>query len=186
MLKKSIFLIVIFALSSVLLFSQDKGKTNDKPSLKPMAKLNLTDEQKSKIEDFKLEMQKNQINERAKIQTLEVEIKQVFSKDPVDINEVKTKYEEIAKHQVTIKMNHLNFWKSVNDILKPDQQKIWKEMAKNIGRGKDMMRGRNGDMGKMRNMRGMKPNHRMNPPENNQQMDATQTGKTKAEKKPVK
>lgn len=91
-----------------------------------MGRLNLTDEQKSKVENLRLELQKKQVTIRSKIQTSRIELKQILNADKLDKSAIEKKLNEISKLEIEQKMNFINHWEQVNQILTPEQQKIWK------------------------------------------------------------
>jgi len=127
---------LIIAIFGLILLSSF-AITQEKPILKEgnkkmgfLARLNLTDEQSAKLKDMRFEQEKKQIDLRSKMQTLNVEVRQLLSGDKIDKTTLEKKYNEIAKFQVEQKMNFLNHWLQVNAILTPEQQKVWKETLK--------------------------------------------------------
>jgi Spy/CpxP family protein refolding chaperone len=144
MFKKLSIIAVLFVFAFSILSAQEKP--NQMPGHQPfgvLGKLNLTDEQKSKMRDMKSELQKKQIALRSKIQIMRVEVKQLITADKLDKLAVEKKFNEIAKLQVEQKINLLNERSAINDILTPEQQKIWKECRNMRGmRGKMMIKDR--------------------------------------------
>jgi Spy/CpxP family protein refolding chaperone len=148
----------IVALLFVFVFSiMSAQEKTEKVGRKPMGlfgKLNLTDEQKSKMRDFKVEQAKKQIALRSKIEIQKVEAKQLITADKIDRLAIEKKANEIAKLGVEAKMLKLDGWIAVNNILTPEQQKIWKN-ALNINGHKMKMRMMKNRMGRgMRNHMG--------------------------------
>ncbi|HTR81003.1 MAG TPA: periplasmic heavy metal sensor [Bacteroidota bacterium] len=90
-----------------------------------LAKLKLTDEQKSKMKDIKFETTKKGIDLRAKLALSKLELGRLVSADEPDKAEIEKKMNEIASNKVALDMNKLNGWFEVNKILTPEQQKIW-------------------------------------------------------------
>lgn len=109
---------------STLLFAQP-----DTEQKTPKA-LNLTDAQQEQFEKISFDMQKKQIELRAKIQTLKLEMNRLMNAEPLDRSAVEKKMNEIASQGIALRMNHLNAWAEKNKLLNADQQKIWKKMLK--------------------------------------------------------
>ena len=90
-------------------------------------KLDLTADQQKQFDKLRTDMQKKQIDLRSKIQTIRLDMKELFNEDSPDKSKIESKMNEVSKLQSEMKLNHLDFWFEVNKILKPDQRKIWKE-----------------------------------------------------------
>lgn len=127
MKRKSIMLIITLFVISAFIYAQNAPKG---PNWGIMGKLNLTDEQKTKVESFRLEFQKKQIAVRSKIQTARIELQQILSSDKLDKAAIEKKLNEISKLEVEQKMNFINHWEQVNQILTPEQKNIWKNTLK--------------------------------------------------------
>lgn len=95
--------------------------------------LKLTDEQEKEFANLRLDLQKKQIAARAKVQTAQIELKELFHSDNLDRASIDKKMKEITDLKLKVQQNHLDHWFAVNKILKPEQQKMWK---KHIGKGK--------------------------------------------------
>jgi Spy/CpxP family protein refolding chaperone len=95
---------------------------------KIMAKLNLTDEQKKSTGDIRVDMEKQEIAQKAKIETARVELQQLFKADNPDKSAIEGKMDEIAKLEVRAKMIRIDSWFAVNKILTPEQQKTWRKV----------------------------------------------------------
>lgn len=126
---------------------------NFPPMMYNMKKLNLTDEQKKQFDKLRFDIQKKQTDAQAKVKTAGIELKELFSADKLDRAAIEKKMKEIADLRLKLRLNHLDHWFAVNNILDEKQQKIWKEklerrgtpgmkgMMKDFGdRGKKMMR----------------------------------------------
>ena len=98
-------------------------------------KLNLTADQQKQFDMIRTDMQKKQIDLRSKIQMLRLDLKDLFNEDSPNKSNIASKMNEISKLQTEAKLNHLDLWFEVNKILKPDQQKIWKENRLMMGPG---------------------------------------------------
>jgi Spy/CpxP family protein refolding chaperone len=114
-------------------------------------KLDLNADQQKNFEALRSEMQKKQIDLAAKVKTLRVDLRDLFDNDAPDQNSIEAKMTEISKLQNEMKLNHTDFWFSVNKILTAEQQKVWKESHRMCQPGMDS--GREGRFG-MRGGRG--------------------------------
>lgn len=107
----------------------------------PMPKeLNLTDAQQQQFEKISFDMQKKQIELRAKLETVSLELRRLFTAESIDKSAIEKKMTEVAQQRVALRMNHINAWSEKNKLLNADQQKIWKGMLEHQPR--KMMQGR--------------------------------------------
>jgi Spy/CpxP family protein refolding chaperone len=90
-------------------------------------KLKLTDEQEKEFNKLRLNLQKKQIESRAKVQTAEIELKELFDVDNPDRDAIGKKMNELSELKNNLRMNRIDHWFAVNKILKPEQQIIWKK-----------------------------------------------------------
>ena len=93
-----------------------------------MKDLNLSDAQKEQFEKITFDMQKKQIEVKAKLETAKLELRRLIGADNLDKAAIEKKMNEIASQQVTLRMNHINAWSEKNKALNADQQKIWKKI----------------------------------------------------------
>ena len=143
-------LILFFLLFSTVAWAQPR-RMGDGPRMRGMGMmqdLKLADDQRQQVDKFHSDLQKKQIALHAKIQALQVDLRDGFRDDKPDRAKIESKINDITKLQGEMKTNHLAFWFDVNKILTPEQQKVWKEKPM-------MMMNREGGCG----MRG--PMHRM-------------------------
>jgi Spy/CpxP family protein refolding chaperone len=114
-------------------------------------KLELNADQQKKVETFRSDMQKKQIDLMAKVKTMRVELRDLYNNENPDQKAIESKITEIGKLQNDMKLNHTNFWFAVNKILTADQQKIWKESGRidcaGSGDGRQERMGRAGGRG---------------------------------------
>jgi Spy/CpxP family protein refolding chaperone len=117
--------------------------------------LKLSEVQKKDVDKIRLEMEKQQIAQKAKNETMRLDLQQLFKADNPDKSAIETKLNEIANLEVQIHMIRIDSWFAVNKLLTPEQQKTWKkalvagstmkhkmmkhEMMKNHGIGKGQM-----------------------------------------------
>ncbi|MDL1892535.1 periplasmic heavy metal sensor [Sphingobacteriales bacterium CHB3] len=106
-----------------------------------LAKLDLTEAQQTQMEKLRIDMMKKQTELRSKIQSLRLDIKSAFLADKVDRSAIEKNIKAITAAQDQQKMNMLDHWFAVNNILTTEQQKIWKRHAATMG---ERMGGRDG------------------------------------------
>jgi Spy/CpxP family protein refolding chaperone len=99
-----------------------------------MRKLDLKEDQRTKVKAFRSQLRKDQIALRAKIQTLRVELRDLFDAGKPDKVATEAKVGEITKLQGDLKEKMVGFWFDVNSILTPEQQKIWKHVPQEFMR----------------------------------------------------
>jgi Spy/CpxP family protein refolding chaperone len=115
-----------------------------------MEDLKLSEEQKKDVDKIRLKMEKQQIAQKAKNETMRLDLQQLFKADNPDKSAIETKLNEIANLEVQMHMIRIDSWFAVNKLLTPEQQKTWKkalvagstmkhEMMKNHGMGKGQM-----------------------------------------------
>lgn len=104
-------------------------------------KLNLTDDQETKMQKLRIELMKKQTQLRSRVQTLRLDSKEFFLADKVDRKALESNIKAISDAQEQMKLNFIDHWFAVNSILNADQQKIWKKHAMQMGeRMKEEMR----------------------------------------------
>ena len=96
------------------------------------AMLRLTDGQEKDFMKLRFDIQKKQTEARAKVQTAQIELRELFTADNPDRPAIEKKIKEIADLKTKLQLNRIDHWFAVNKILKPEQKKIWK---KHIGKG---------------------------------------------------
>lgn len=128
MKSKSLMLFAALFLVVSLSFAQEKPDSERGPGRRGMmGKLNLTEDQQTKIGTYRLELQKKQIALRAKIQTARIELKEILNAEKIDKASIEKKLSEISKLEIDQKMNFINHWEQVNQMLNPEQKGIWKK-----------------------------------------------------------
>lgn len=146
-------LILFIMLATSMTVAQPQWDDDDSPPFRGKGaiceKLDLSSDQQKQFDKMQSDMQKKQIDIRSKIQSLRIDIKDIFKEDNPDKGKIESKMNEITKLQGEMKKNHLDFWFGVNKILKPEQQKIWKEhrMMMGAGMGQRGGHGMKGDFG---------------------------------------
>jgi periplasmic protein CpxP/Spy len=101
--------------------------------------LKLTDQQETQIEKLRLDLQRKQTQVHSKIQLARLDMKEIYSSDKIDRTAIEKSIKQISDLQQQAKMYFVDFWFSVNGVLTPDQQKVWKQ---HVGGMMGEMRGR--------------------------------------------
>ncbi|HVN47521.1 MAG TPA: Spy/CpxP family protein refolding chaperone, partial [Bacteroidota bacterium] len=104
-----------------------------------MGKLKLTDEQKKEIDKIVFDAEKQAIAQRAKVATARLELRQLFKADNPDKSAIEKKINEVTDLSTQLHINRVEGWFTINKLLTPDQQKIWKHvlaMHSPMGHGK--------------------------------------------------
>jgi Spy/CpxP family protein refolding chaperone len=94
--------------------------------------LKLTDEQKKQVKKLDVELRRQEIDQRAKVEKAELELHELLSADQPEQSAIEKQIRVVADlkaEQWVLKVNH---WFAVNKLLTTEQQKVWKE---NLGRG---------------------------------------------------
>lgn len=124
-MKRYILLFSIFALliNMQLLFAQPDD--NDGPPFRDrMGKmLNLSDEQKSTIEDLRLNFQKEKLPLQSKLHELKTNLKLEITKDNYDEKKVNQTLDQIEKLEKEMHKKRINHMRSVRNILTDEQKK---------------------------------------------------------------
>jgi Spy/CpxP family protein refolding chaperone len=99
--------------------------------------LNLSEDQETKMHRLSLALQRKQNELRSKIQMARIDIREFYLADKIDRSALEKLIKQVSDAQHQVKLNVVDFWFSVNDILNPEQQKVWKrhvgQMAEQFG-----------------------------------------------------
>ncbi|MEJ2615514.1 MAG: Spy/CpxP family protein refolding chaperone, partial [Ignavibacteriaceae bacterium] len=90
-------------------------------------KLNLTEEQKTKIEDARLNHQKQMIDLKANLEKKMLSLKELRVKGNLNRNDVIAAVKDINQAKNDIAIARANNMMDIYDILTPEQRKIWKD-----------------------------------------------------------
>ncbi len=124
MKKLGVFVAVVLAMVSTSLYSQPG---EGKGPRKFIEQLKLSEEQKKDFDKIHVDMEKQEIAQKAKNETARVELRQLFKADSPDKSAIEKKMTEIADLEVQMHMIKINSWFDVNKLLTPEQQKTWKK-----------------------------------------------------------
>jgi Spy/CpxP family protein refolding chaperone len=163
-MKKIAGIIIIALLAfGIQAFSQpsDDGDNN-----RIIKKLNLTKEQKIDANKIKVDMEKQLIAQKAKMETARLELREILNADSPDKSDIEKKLSEIADLEVQTQMIRVDSWFSINTILTPEQQKVWgKALVAGPAMKHDVMdRNEHKPMTKSRAKKQMEKNEEMNKP----------------------
>jgi Spy/CpxP family protein refolding chaperone len=100
-----------------------------------VTKLNLTDAQQEQFQKISFDIQKKQIELKAKAETARLELRRLMASDNLDKSAVEKKLNEVSSAQTALHMNRINGWIEKNKVLTPEQQKLWKKELRNNRRG---------------------------------------------------
>ncbi|MGA3288273.1 MAG: periplasmic heavy metal sensor [Bacteroidota bacterium] len=124
MKKLGVFVAAALVMVSAGLYSQPaEGKMRHKF----MEQLKLTEEQKKDFDKIHVDMEKQEIAQKAKNETARVELRQLFKADSPDKSAIEKKMNEIADLEVQMHMIKINSWFDINKLLTQEQQKTWKK-----------------------------------------------------------
>jgi Spy/CpxP family protein refolding chaperone len=120
---------LIFALSIMVLFSSvafaQRGPRG--PMKEVMQKLNLTADQQKSMKDIHLKTAKQMIDIRSDLQKKRIDVQSIVSGDNPDRKALEGLWNDISKLEVNRKLLMFDTHQQIMKILKPEQQKIWKE-----------------------------------------------------------
>lgn len=89
-------------------------------------KLKLLDTQKKDFEKLNSDFAKQRVEQQSKIKIAAIDLHSLMKADFPDKGAIEKKINEIGDLQAQNRMLGVDHWFSVNKILNPDQQKIWK------------------------------------------------------------
>jgi Spy/CpxP family protein refolding chaperone len=124
MKKLGVFVAAALVMVSAGLYSQP---AEGKGPRKFIEQLKLSEEQKKDFDKIHVDMEKQEIAQKAKNETARVELRQLFKADNPDKSAIEKKMNEIADLEVQMHMIKINSWFDINKLLTPEQQKTWKK-----------------------------------------------------------
>lgn len=89
--------------------------------------LNLTNDQVNKIKEHIANLDKEVRVSRAKLIIIDADVQNLVQKEG-DMNEIKKKVREAFDIQASIRIADFEASRKINDVLKPDQLKKWREI----------------------------------------------------------
>jgi Spy/CpxP family protein refolding chaperone len=146
MKNRTLFGTLILLLGFVFTLAAQSGPPMgmDKPPMHQamMDELKLNDQQKKDVDKIHSDAQKEQIDGHSEIAKARVELKDLLKADNPNQSSIEKKMNDISGLENQAQSKHLNVWFSINKLLTPDQQKVWKKTLANHG----AMRGMRGQM----------------------------------------
>lgn len=123
--------------------------------------LNLTAEQKKKLEDIRFSQQRKAVSMRADVQVAEMDLRQLMRAERPDQRAIEAQIDKIADLRATLQKSRVATLLEMRSVLSPEQLKKWRELRTErpgLGGGPGMMggRGMRAGHGMMRGQ-GMKP-----------------------------
>jgi len=146
-------LIATFSLAFTLSARQGHPQAFDRPMHQAiMGELKLTDQQKKEIDKIHSDAMKEQIDRFSQIAKARVELQDLMKADNPSQSALEKKISDIGALRNQAQSKRLSVWFSINKLLTPEQQKVWKRTLEH--RAQMGMRGRMGRIGRMGMMRG--------------------------------
>ena len=99
-----------------------------------MKTLNLTEQQESQIKKLHMELERSQAQIQSKIRMARLDLKEMYLSDKPDRSAIEKSMKEVSDLQHQMKIAFVGFWFSLNGLLNPDQQKLWKHRLGQLGR----------------------------------------------------
>ncbi|WP_337865982.1 Spy/CpxP family protein refolding chaperone [Ignavibacterium sp.] len=135
---KTKFLLTLIAILAIGLFTSsfaqmERMKMRDKMHKKMEEKLNLTDSQKSKIEELRINHQKKMIELKADLEKKEVELKALRNSEKLNRNDLLKLTKEINDIRASMATGRANHQMDIYDLLDNNQKKLWREMKPEFG-----------------------------------------------------
>jgi hypothetical protein len=103
-------------------------------------KLNLSEEQKSKIEDLKIDHRRQMIELKSELEIKELELQELRIKGSYTRDEYITKVTELGEIRNRMNLAKANHQMDIYVLLDTSQKEIWNEMQKRIPRIKESYR----------------------------------------------
>ncbi len=83
--------------------------------------LNLSQEQIAQINQLRFELKKDSLELKKEIAVKMLEIRELARQNPVEMDSIKTKWEEMAKIQIELRMKTLENQQQIKQLLTPEQ-----------------------------------------------------------------
>ena len=90
--------------------------------------LNLDEQQKASIGEIRSRMMKETIRRTAEMRIIRIELKDLLSKDPVDMTAVEAKVKQLAALKTEMHLSHIKAMEDCKTKLTPEQRKKLREM----------------------------------------------------------
>lgn len=90
--------------------------------------LDLDDRQKTLISEIKSKMMKETIRRNADIRIVLIDLRELLSKDPVDMKTVEAKVKQLEMMRTEMHLSHIKAMEDIKTKLTPEQRKKFREM----------------------------------------------------------
>ena len=127
--------------------------------MEKLKELGLDDKQKETVQAVHLRTRKEMVRKKADVQVAEIELKEVLSKDPVDLKAAEAAVKKIEGIKSEMRMLHIKTMEEIKANLTPEQKK---KFISTMGMGMGM--------GKMGHGKGMKGKCNMHSMDNMEEM----------------
>ncbi|MEN6439977.1 MAG: periplasmic heavy metal sensor [Syntrophobacter sp.] len=111
------------------------GMDLDHPVWPDLACLNIDENRMGAIREIQVRAVKDGIRKRAELQIAAIELKEILSKDPVDIKAVEAKLKQIASARADIQLSHIKAVEEIKNKLTKEERKRFKEFLESTHTG---------------------------------------------------
>lgn len=135
---KTQFLLVLVAIFALSLFTNsfaqiERMKMHEKMCDRIEERLNLTDSQKAKIEEIRVNHQKKMIDLKANLEKKKVELRALRNSDKLNRNDLVKLTKEISEIKNSIALEKANHHMDIYELLDNNQKQMWREMKPGPG-----------------------------------------------------
>ncbi len=92
-----------------------------------ISKLELSQKQKVKLTELRLDYKKEKIRAESRIKILEVELKELLLANQLDMDSIRAKLEEIEREKTELRLSRYRILKELLSILTPKQRREFRE-----------------------------------------------------------
>lgn len=124
-MKKIIGLVIIALLTFQVLAYGQMGECKKHDLI--VKQLKLTSDQEKEIQKIRIEMKKQLIDQKAKMQKSHLDLQVSLKAETPDKSVIEDKIKELSEINVRMHMMKVESWFDINNLLTPEQQKIWRK-----------------------------------------------------------
>ncbi len=142
-MKRYLLFLCLVAISGSLLYAQPFKHRGGPPAgmrqhmkQELMEDLKLTDAQKEQVEKLMLAHRRKMIDTRATLEKKRLDMRELMNASKPDRSAIEKALKAVSDAQYQHKLDRLDHWFAVKEILTPEQQKIWKQHMRPMERGK--------------------------------------------------
>ena len=136
MKRTHVIMLIVLLLSSAVVLAQPgvrRGPQMADRRAELKEKLQLTDKQEAQVRKLRLGLERSQAELQSKVRLARIDMKELYLSDKIDRTAIEKLAKQVSDFQYQMKMNHIGFWFSVNNILTPEQQTMWKQHLGQMG-----------------------------------------------------